>query len=584
MPDILESISAAVLRHGFHPFYLYAFVVWLALLALRSLHWRRRRYVRCETCGHAGYAHNEVPGSWRHEIIRFVLFVPPGFFFYLLMGLYLSYFITRWFVIRSCARCGSERLERIAAPERVRLPWRPLAGVTVLTGAGLAVFFFIRAQGEQLPISQAAAEAAARFQAPPGDALWRVLLSLAAIIVVARAVGAVFKRLGQPAVIGEIVAGIALGPSLFGLASPAAHDLLLPQNVAPFLGIIANIGVVLFMFLVGVELDTRQLRGRTGEALTIAHASMVVPFVFGSALAYFLYGEFAPAGTSFTVFALFVGAALSVTAFPVLARILTDHGLHRTPLGTTALTCASMNDLAAWLLLALASSVAVARPGVGLFTTLLAGAYVGVMLAFVRPWLRRWAGKYDDESRPVTHDALAVIFVALLLSALATEAIGIHALFGAFLLGAFIPHDSRLARALETRLLDTVVVLFLPAFFAYTGMRTQIGLLSGGADWLVCGVVFAVATAGKFGGTLLASRATGMPWRDAAALGVLMNTRGLMELIVLNVGVDLGVISLRLFTMLVLMAVATTFMTSPLILALRRRGAFALARAVPGRA
>jgi Kef-type K+ transport system membrane component KefB len=259
--------------------------------------------------------------------------------------------------------------------------------------------------------------------------------------------------------------------------------------------------------------------------------------------------------------------SMSVTAFPVLARILTDRRMHQTRMGTIALSCAAVDDVTAWCLLAFVVGLAQSNPSSAGITVALTFCYIAFMLVVVRPgavWLAR---RYEHPSR-VGQRTLALICVALLLSALATELIGIHALFGAFLLGAVIPHDSGLARAALEKLEDVVVVLFLPAFFAFTGLRTEIGLVIGVEQWLICGLIILVASAGKFGGTLVAARLTGLDWRDAASLGVLMNTRGLMELIVLNVGLDLGVLSPTLFAMLVLMAVVTTLATTPALHAL----------------
>jgi Kef-type K+ transport system membrane component KefB len=265
----------------------------------------------------------------------------------------------------------------------------------------------------------------------------------------------------------------------------------------------------------------------------------------------------------FTSFALFVGVALSITAFPVLARILTDRRMHRTPLGILALGCAATDDVTAWCLLAFVVGVAQAKLGGAFLVLGLTAAYIAFMFLVVRPIALRWLSRY--EKAPEGHGLAAIIFAALLLSALATEAIGIHALFGAFLLGAVIPHDSAVARAFTNKLEDLVTVLLLPAFFAFTGMRTRIGLVSGLEQWLICGLIMVTATAGKFGGTLLSAHLTGLGWRDAAALGLLMNTRGLMELIVLNIGLDLNVISPALFAMMVLMALATTMTATPLL-------------------
>jgi len=276
-------------------------------------------------------------------------------------------------------------------------------------------------------------------------------------------------------------------------------------------------------------------------------------------------------GVSFTSFALFMGVATSITAFPVLARILSDRSMAKTELGVLALGCAAINDATAWCLLAFVVGVAEAQVSGSLLVCVLSVGFVALMIVAVRPLARLFVRRCEEG--PLTRGRIAVVLVAVLLSALATEAIGIHAIFGAFLLGAVVPHDSRVAREIGHRLHDVVTVLLLPAFFAYTGMRTQIGLVSGAEQWLLCGVIIVVATAGKFGGTLIAARLTGLGWRPAASLGLLMNTRGLMELIALNIGLDLGVISPALFAMMVLMALATTLATTPLLQLLAARKA-----------
>lgn len=322
------------------------------------------------------------------------------------------------------------------------------------------------------------------------------------------------------------------------------------------------------MFIVGLHLDTRQLKGQTHVSLAVSHASIVLPFSLGAILALALYPDLAPPGVGFTVFALFIAVSMSVTAFPVLARILTDSGLARSRLGTIALACASVDDVTAWCLLAFVVGV-VESHGASIVATLaLTGTYIGAMYFVVRP-AAQWLGGWREKRADLPPQLLPICFAALLVSAAVTEAIGIHALFGAFMLGAIVPHDSTLSRDLTGRLEGLVVVMLLPAFFVLTGMRTEIGLLGGASDWLICLAIIAVASLGKFGGSAAAARLTGLRWRDAAALGVLMNTRGLMQLIVLNVGLDLGVISPRLFAMLVIMAVVTTLATAPILKALQ---------------
>lgn len=394
--------------------------------------------------------------------------------------------------------------------------------------------------------------------------LAHVLLALLIIIVFARFLGTIFNRIHQPAVIGEVIAGIALGPSLLGRFAPAVAKFILPGTVAPYLSVISSVGVILYMFLVGVELDTQLLRRRTHASVAISHASIITPFLLGSALALWLYPRFSSRDVPFTVFAMFMGVSMSVTAFPVLARILTDRGMHKTRMGTIALACAAVDDVTAWCLFALVVSIAAAKPGRVLLTVGLTAFFIYGILKFVQPAMK-WLVQKRARDRKTTQGTMVIVFAALLLAALATDAIGIHALFGAFLLGAVIPHDSALARDVTAKINDLVVVLLLPAFFAFTGMRTQIGLVKGTEEWLTCGLIILVASLGKFGGSSIAARITGLSWRQAASLGTLMNTRGLMELIVLNVALDLGALKPTLFAMLVLMAIVTTVATTPVL-------------------
>ena len=394
--------------------------------------------------------------------------------------------------------------------------------------------------------------------------LLSVLLAMTVIMVTARAMGILFAKLNQPAVIGEVVGGILLGPSLLGRVSPEAQAMLIPAEAAPFLGVISQLGVILYMFLVGLELDLDLVRSKAASTIAIAVTGIVIPFALGAALAWPLHDTFAPPGVSFTSFALFLGVSMSITAFPVLARILGDRGLQRTPIGVMALTCAAIADVIAWCLLAFVVSVSEATPRGAVITVTLTALYIALMLTVGRRLTSAVIARLDA-SRDVGQQTVAVVLVAVLLSAVATEFIGVHAIFGAFLLGAILPHQSAVARHVPERIEDVVRILFLPAFFAFTGLRTEIGLVDSVDDWLMCAVIIALATAGKFGGTALAARLTGISGRDSAALGILMNTRGLVELIVLNIGLDLGVITPRLFTMLVIMALVTTMMTSPIL-------------------
>jgi Kef-type K+ transport system membrane component KefB len=437
----------------------------------------------------------------------------------------------------------------------------------MIAGA-VAIFMVIRAIGRTFSVPAAGAGQFGKFGAAPPDALSHVLLALIVIILAARLLGALVKKIHQPEVIGEVIAGIALGPSLFGRFAPAASKFILPATVSPYLYIISSVGVILYMFLVGVELDTQLLRRRTHASVAISHASIIAPFLLGSALALWLYPRYSTQDVPFGVFALFMGISMSVTAFPVLARILTDSGMNKTKTGTIALACAAVDDVTAWCLFALVVSIAVAKPGRVLLTVGLTILFIVCVFKFVQPAMK-WLVRKQVRDRKTTQGTMVIVFAALLLSALATDAIGIHALFGAFLLGTFIPHDSALGRDVTAKINDLVIVLLLPAFFAYTGLRTQIGLVNGANQWLACGLIILVASLGKFGGSSVAARISGLSWRQSASLGILMNTRGLMELIVLNVALDLRAITPTLFAMLVLMAIITTVATTPVLHALR---------------
>jgi Kef-type K+ transport system membrane component KefB/nucleotide-binding universal stress UspA family protein len=392
-------------------------------------------------------------------------------------------------------------------------------------------------------------------------ALFQVLL----VIGLSRLMGWVFRGLRQPLVIGEIVAGIMLGPSLLGLVAPGLSAALFTAETIPFLNILSQVGLIFFMFLIGLELNPKYLQGHLHAAINISHVSILVPFSLGAILALLLYPQVSNSDVSFTAFALFLGAAMSITAFPVLARIITENNLQRTKLGALALTCAAVDDVTAWCLLAGAIAVTRTNSMVAALPTLLESAlYIAFMLTVGRSFLKRLS-KYYDRTGKLTQFVLAGIYMGVVASALITEVIGIHLIFGAFLLGAVMPKNAGLTREIAEKTEDFVLTFLLPIFFAYSGLRTQIGLLNRPQLWLLCGLVLAVAIGGKFIGTYVAAKVCGFDHRESSALGWLMNTRGLTELIVLNIGLSLGVISPLLFTMLVIMALVTTFMTSPLL-------------------
>lgn len=389
------------------------------------------------------------------------------------------------------------------------------------------------------------------------------LLQILVIIISARLLGWLMGKMGQPSVMGEIVAGILLGPSLLGWLVPDFFGFLFKSESLGNLQLISQLGLVLFMFTVGMELDLRSLRQSALDVVLISQSSIIVPYVMGIALAWILYSTYAPSGVSFVAFALFIGIALSVTAFPVLARIVQERGLNKSPLGSLALAAAAINDVLAWCILA--AIIALVRTGPAhsaLLTIGLSVLYVLFMLYVLRPLLARVANRffsYETMNRTV----IGVIFAVLLLSALLTEIIGIHALFGAFLAGVIIPQNEEFRHVIINKVEDLTVVLLLPLFFVFTGLRTQIGLLNTPELWQTCALIILVAVLGKVLGSAIPARISGQSWYDALALGALMNTRGLMELIVLNIGFDLGILSPEIFAMMVLMALATTFMTGP---------------------
>src|SRR5688572_9518540 len=404
------------------------------------------------------------------------------------------------------------------------------------------------------------------FRSPLGILLIQIVVILAAAGVVSR----LFRRIGQPPVMGEMIAGIFLGPSVLGFFFPQAMSFIFPPTSLETLRLLSQIGVVLFMFVVGMELNVRHVKEKGSAAVMISHASIIVPFVLGAALSLFLYRRLAPAGTSFTAFALFIGVAMSITAFPVLARILQDRGLWNTHLGSIAITCAAVDDVTAWCILALVIALVKATGvEVSAVTILLTLSFAGLMLFLVRPQLARLIKEPDSELH--RRRLIPLILAFILTCALITETIGIHALFGAFVAGVVMPPSTEFRIFLKDRLEAFGSYALLPLFFAFTGLRTQIGLLTDWHDWLMCGVIILVAIAGKLGGSMLMARWTGMNWSQSFAIGTLMNTRGLVELVVLNIGYDLGILSGRIFAMMVLMALVTTFMTGPLLSLVRTR-------------
>ncbi|MGC1243987.1 MAG: cation:proton antiporter [Chryseosolibacter sp.] len=390
-----------------------------------------------------------------------------------------------------------------------------------------------------------------------------LILQIITIIFTSRVFGFLFNKISQPTVIGEIIAGIMLGPSVFGFFFPEFSASLFPVASLANLQFLSQVGLILFMFVIGLELDVKVVKNQANDAVLISHASIVIPYFLGMGLAYFLYDDLAPDNISFLSFALFMGIAMSITAFPVLARVIQERGLTKTKLGIIAITCAAADDITAWCLLAVV--IAIVKAGTftsALFSISLAVGFVLVMVFAVQPVLRRM-GRVYSERETISKTIVAVSLLVLLVSAYLAEVIGIHALFGAFLAGVIMPPNFNFRRIMMEKLEDVSVVLLLPLFFVFTGLRTEIGLLNDTHLWMICAGIILTAVAGKFGGTAFAARFVGQPWKDSLSLGALMNTRGLMELIVLNIGYDLGVLSPEIFAMLVLMALVTTFMTGP---------------------
>lgn len=383
------------------------------------------------------------------------------------------------------------------------------------------------------------------------------------IIIVARFFGWIFRKIGQPTVIGEIIAGIVLGPSLLGMYFPEFSLALFPVASLGNLQFLSQIGLILFMFVIGMELDLKVLKNKANDAVVISHASIVIPFALGVGLAYFVYHRFAPQGIEFLSFSLFLGIAMSITAFPVLARIVQERGIHKTRLGTIVITCAAADDITAWCILAAVIAIVKAGSFVSsLYVIGLAIGYVILMLFVVKPFLKRIGDLYRTKNK-LNKPVVAIFFLTLIMSSYTTEIIGIHALFGAFMTGAIMPDIAKFRAIFIEKVEDVSVILLLPLFFVFTGLRTQIGLINDPYLWKVTGCIILVAVVGKFVGSALAAKFVGQNWRDSLTIGALMNTRGLMELVVLNIGYDLGVLTSEIFTMMVIMALVTTFMTGP---------------------
>jgi len=392
-----------------------------------------------------------------------------------------------------------------------------------------------------------------------------LLLQILLILLVSRLFGILFEKMKQPAVIGEIVAGIVLGVSVFGNLFPHFFNVVFPVHSLPHIEMLSKIGLAFFMFIIGMELDLNELKRKAKPVLMISTCSIVVPFALGLSSAFFIFEWFRMPSVSFLVFSIFMGVSLSITAFPVLARIVKSRSLQKTPIGTLVLSIAAIADVMAWCLLAIIITIAKAGSFyMAAFTVVSAILFVLFMFLIVRRFLANLISKLRT-AHYGNQNIIVLSFIVLLLSAFIAEAIGIHMLFGAFLAGVIIPQNEALKTALTASLEDVSVLLLLPIFFAFTGLRLQIGLLNSPSLWMICSVIIIIAMAGKFVGSAVPAKMLGMSWKDSLRIGAFMNTRGLMELVVLNIGYDLGILSPQLFAILVIMAIVTTIITSPLL-------------------
>jgi Kef-type K+ transport system membrane component KefB len=460
-------------------------------------------------------------------------------------------------VVGEASYSDGELAGEVRCPEGVRLE---LMGEAVDRNVNLTLLN----PGPGPPESRQGERVTAEKEREAGSRFAAFFIAIAVVMLVARLFGMGAAALGQPRVMGEVVAGITLGPTILGAISPELQAALFPKDIIPYIGVVAQLGLIFYMFLVGLEIDFTQLRGRLGQVAAISNASVALPMVLGIAVALPIYELIGP-DKKFIAFALFMGVSMSITAFPVLARILVERRMLKRPVGALALASAAIDDVTAWFLIALATAVAVAGSGGEVIETIvLAIGFCLIMGLAVRPLLSRASTAYDEAGR-VPGGWIALIFAGVLIAAYTTEIIGIALIFGAFVMGLVMPRHAELSEDVTGRIEDFVVTLLLPLFFAYTGLKTNIGLLDRPELWVLTVVLIAVAVAGKMLGAMAAARFTGFDWRSSAVIGTLMNTRGLTELIVLNLALEKGVISEALFAMLVIMALVTTFMAGPFL-------------------
>ena len=396
-----------------------------------------------------------------------------------------------------------------------------------------------------------------------------VIVQLIAIVASSRVFGVLFRRIGQPFVCGEIAAGLVLGPSLFGGMFPTLFHRIFDPSVSQIFSILSQIGLMLLMFLIGLEFDFDHLRNNRGTALAISSAGILLPFTLGFLLGPFIHSTL-HLGGSWIHLSLFMAAAMSITAIPILGRIMVELNINRTRIGSLTISAAAADDASGWIILAMVTALARSTfdPERVALMVLETVGFAVFMLWIVRPLLKKWTAYHlRTHQGKLSAGGLAITLIILFLAAAVTNIIGIFSIFGAFFVGALLYDQREFREAIQRRIQDFVTVFFVPIFFTYTGLRTDIGTMAGGSLWVMCGLVLLTAFVGKFGGCSLAARLNGLPWREASMIGVMMNTRALMELIVINIGFELGIIPKSVFFMLVFMAVVTTYVTTP---ALRR--------------
>ncbi len=397
----------------------------------------------------------------------------------------------------------------------------------------------------------------------PRNRLDVLLLQITVITVFARFMGFLFQRMKQPVVIGEILAGIVLGPSVLGHVYPEAMRCIFPADSMSILYLLSQVGLILFMFVIGMELDWEYLRKSAKEAILISYSGLIFPFILGVILSFFLYSYFMPVESSFTAFALFIGTAMCITAFPVLARIVHEKQLIHSPVGKLAIAAAAIGDVSAWCILAVVTMfIRAGTLSTALIIMCFLVIYVIVMIFVIRPFIRKVVAVCSANPN-IKISIIATIFILMVFSAFISQLIGIHALFGAFMAGVIVPNNADLKRAVSERLQDVALFLLLPLFFVETGLRTELGLITTLSSWLVCAGIVVTAILGKVGGTLMGSRYAGLPWDQSLTLGVLMNSRGLMELVVINIGYEMRILPSEIYSMFVIMTLVTTFITGP---------------------